>query len=214
MVLVTLAVSFAVAEPDANLMRRQLVARFGGARVDLLNNWLRLIALTSGLPREEDKLHRINDFFNQNITFDDDANVWLLPDYWATPLETIGRGRGDCEDFAIAKYFSLRLSGVALNKLRLVYVKAKLSTAGGDVLQAHMVLAYYARPTAEPLVLDNLQSAIRPASQRSDLAPVFSFNSEGIFSGVAGTAQTSAGGAVRLSRWNDLLLRARAEGFN
>lgn len=212
--LLMLLVLFALAEPDGNAMRRQMVARFGPARVELFNNWLRLIAATGGMSREEDKLRRINDFFNQNILFDDDANVWDRPDYWATPLETIGRGRGDCEDFAIAKYFSLRLSGVALSKLRLVYVKARLPTDFGDVPQAHMVLAYYARPTAEPLVLDNLQTAIRPASQRGDLHPIFSFNSEGVFAGVAGTERASAGGVGRLSRWQDLLLRARAEGFD
>lgn len=212
--LLTLAICHAIAQPDASSMRRQLFARFGAGRVDLLNSWIRLLAVTGGLPREEDKLRRINDFFNQNITFDEDANVWQRSDYWATPLETIARGRGDCEDFAIAKYFSLRLSGVALSKLRLVYVKARLTTEFGDVPQAHMVLAYYARPTAEPLVLDNLQAGIRPAAQRPDLQPVFSFNSEGVFAGAAGTQPASAGGVGRLSRWQDLLLRARAEGFD
>jgi len=76
-----------------------------------------------------------------------------------------------------------------------------------------MVLAYYPSPTAEPLVLDNLDPAIRPASKRPDLTPVFSFNSQGIFAGVAGNAAASKGGSGRLSRWDDLMQRARAEGF-
>ncbi|MBL8397208.1 MAG: transglutaminase-like cysteine peptidase [Candidatus Accumulibacter sp.] len=190
-----------------------LVARFGPARVVLLNDWYQLITASKGWS-EEYKLQRINDFFNKNISFDDDRSIWQQSDYWATPLETIGQGRGDCEDFAIAKYFTLRMTGVPLSKMRLIYVKARLMTPVGESQQAHMVLAYYARPGAEPLVLDNLQSSIQPASRRHDLRPVFSFNSEGVFAGVSGTEKVSAGGPGRLSRWEDLLRRARAEGFD
>ena len=75
-----------------------------------------------------------------------------------------------------------------------------------------MVLAYYAQPEAEPLVLDNLINDIRPASRRPDLVPVFSFNSDGVFTGGAKETAPSAG-TGRLSRWEDLLKRARAEGF-
>ena len=76
-----------------------------------------------------------------------------------------------------------------------------------------MVLAYYLQPDAEPLVLDNLIGEIRPASRRPDLVPVFSFNSDGVFAGVSGKESTPVGGTGRLSRWEDLLKRARAEGF-
>lgn len=77
-----------------------------------------------------------------------------------------------------------------------------------------MVLVWYATPDAEPLVLDNLINDIRPASRRSDLLPVFSFNSQGIWQGVAGKEPQSTGGIGRLSRWQDLLQRARQEGFD
>jgi hypothetical protein len=74
-----------------------------------------------------------------------------------------------------------------------------------------MVLAYYAQPDAEPLILDNLQPELKPASARPDLAPVFSFNSEGLWQGVGAT---SAGSAVaRLSIWREALAKIRAEGF-
>ena len=79
--------------------------------------------------------------------------------------------------------------------------------------QAHMVLTYYATPNAEPQVLDNLDATIRPASRRPDLQPVFSFNSEGIFAGVSGNEKASAGSLGRLSRWEDVLRRIRAEGY-
>ena len=103
--------------------------------------------------------------------------------------------------------------GIESNKLRLIYVRAKTGASEGAALQAHMVLAYYPKPEAEPLVLDNLIGDIRPASRRPDLVPVFSFNSEGIFTGVSGKEATPAAGTGRLSRWEDLLKRARTEGF-
>ena len=156
------------------------------------------------------RLQAINDFFNRRIEFRDDLQVWGQIDYWASPFEMLGKGAGDCEDFALAKYFSLRAVGVAENKLRLVYVHAELGGPGGPV-QAHMVLAYYALPGAEPLILDNLISELRPASRRPDLTPVFSFNAEGLWQGTG--AQSAGDPLARLSRWRDVLAKARAEGF-
>ena len=201
---------FAALDPAA--LQQQLIARFGPARVVLLKDWLQRIDAVKSL-KEDAKLKQINDFINQNITFEDDISVWQQSDYWATPLETIGQGRGDCEDFAIIKYVSLRMGGIPANKLRLVYVKAKLNTPAGPRVQAHMVLAYYTAPNAEPQVLDNLEGTIRPASKRKDLQPVFSFNSEGIFASVAGTDKATEGGIGRLSRWEDVLRRISAEGY-
>jgi len=156
------------------------------------------------------KLRTINDFFNRRIQSKDDLELWGQADYWASPLETLEKGAGDCEDFAIAKYFSLVALGMPVAKLRMVYVRAQIGGPGG-VVQAHMVLAYYAAPNAEPLILDSLVGDVRPASRRPDLSPVFSFNGEGLWQGVAGA---SAGDPVaRLSRWREILAKARAEGF-
>jgi predicted transglutaminase-like cysteine proteinase len=211
--LLSLAALCMAATLDPDIMQQQLIARFGPARVTLLKDWQHLVSSTKNLG-EEAKLKKVNDFFNQNIAFDDDINIWQQTDYWATPLETIGRGRADCEDFAIAKYYSLRLAGIPVSKMRLIYVKAKLKVPTGVIQQAHMVLAYYANPSTEPQVLDNLDTTIRPASKRPDLQPVFSFNSQGIFAGVSGKEAATAGGTGRLSRWEDLMRRARAEGFD
>jgi predicted transglutaminase-like cysteine proteinase len=93
-------------------------------------------------------------------------------------------------------------------RLRLVYVRAQV--AGNDA-QAHMVLAYYPQPNAEPLILDNLVTSVRPASRRRDLTPVFSFNSEGLWQGVG--AQSAGDPQARLSRWRLVLTKARSEGF-
>jgi hypothetical protein len=74
-----------------------------------------------------------------------------------------------------------------------------------------MVLAYYASPGAEPLILDNLIGELRPASRRPDLAPVFSFNSDGLWQGTG--SQTAGDPLARMSRWREVLTKARAEGF-
>jgi predicted transglutaminase-like cysteine proteinase len=106
----------------------------------------------------------------------------------------------------------LRALGIPAEKLRLVYVRARIGGPQSNLTQAHMVLAYYITPDAEPQVLDNLITDIRVASRRSDLTPIFSFNTEGIWAG-ADSSRTSSSDATRLSRWRDLLARAKAEGF-
>jgi predicted transglutaminase-like cysteine proteinase len=185
-----------------------------GGPVAGFRDWQRAMADATAMNVAEDKLRRINEFFNRRIRFADDREIWGQGDYWATPMETLARGQGDCEDFTIGKYFTLLSAGVADEQLRLVYVKARIGGPGSSLQQAHMVLTYYATPDAEPLVLDNLITEIRPASRRPDLIPVFSFNSQGIWQGVAGGTAPSAGGLGRLSRWQDLLQRARREGFD
>jgi len=161
----------------------------------------------SSAQDELQRLKDINDFFNKRLAFKDDAVVWGVPDYWASPLESLEKRAGDCEDYAIAKYFSLAASGVPTARLRMVYVRARL---GGQSL-AHMVLAYYPEPGAEPLILDNLRPEVMAASLRPDLTPVFSFNTEGLWQG---TGPVTAGDPLaRLSLWRDLVAKVKAEGF-
>ncbi len=192
---------------DFSRLQQSLTSHFGNAPLALLADWKTMLNEGHNLG-EKEKLHRVNDFFNQRIAFDDDISIWRRSDYWATPLELIGMGRGDCEDFAIAKYYSLLAMGIPVAKLRLVYVRARQNGPAGPVMQAHMVLAYYPTPNAEPLILDNLKSEILPASRRTDLSPIFSFNSAGLWRGTGNQSSKST-----LSRWQNLLMRARAEGF-
>lgn len=168
-----------------------------------------VVAAASALD-DAGRLQAINQFYNRRILFRDDQLVWGEVDHWSSPLETLNVGQGDCEDFAIAKYFSLLAMGMPAAKLRLVYVRAQVGGPQG-VVQAHMVLAYHPTADAEPLILDNLMSEIRPASRRPDLAPVFSFNGDGLWQGVG--SQTAGDPVARLSRWREVLAKARAEGF-
>jgi len=196
---------------DYAAMAEAVTQRWGPAGTNRLKNWQGMLQEGSRPDSSElERLTLVNTFFNKNIRFGTDLEVWEQEDYWATPLETLGRGAGDCEDFAIAKYFSLLALGVPETKLRFVYVRALLQQGQVLRVEPHMVLAYYKSPGAEPLVLDNLASIIATASQRSDLTPVYSFNKEGYFNGVLRTALSKG---TRLSRWEDLLLRAANEGF-
>lgn len=156
------------------------------------------------------KLRAVNTYFNQRIRFRADAEVWGQADHWASPLELLRKGEGDCEDFAIAKYFSLRALGVPAVQLRMVYALA--SPAGPSVqAQPHMVLAYFATPDADPLLLDNLRPEILAAAQRTDLTPVFSFNRDGLWRGIGPHAAGDP--TARLPRWRETIAKAGAEGF-
>ena len=183
--------------------------RLGPRAVAALPSLQALLNGMRAMPNDGERLQAVNRFFNQRISFRSDAEVWGREDHWASPLEALSQGLGDCEDYAIAKYASLLASGVQRERLRLVYVRAELPSQSRA--QAHMVLAYYAHPGAEPLILDNLVPDVLPASQRRDLSPVFSFNSEGLWEGVSGA---SAGDPLaRLSRWREAWAKTLDEGF-
>ncbi len=203
-----LCIGSAISLDQARLL--QAARALGPAAVEGLAAWRSMYGAVSHSP-ENTRVEAVNRFINQRIRFIDDIQVWGEGDYWATPLETLHKGAGDCEDFAIAKYFSLLALGVAPSRLRLTYVRATVMREGVASYAAHMVLAYYPQQGREPLVLDNLVDAIHPASGRPDLRPVFSFNTEGLWEQIGAT--TASVPLERLSRWRDLLQRVSHEGF-
>ncbi len=162
--------------------------------------WQKLMQNAKSLP-EAEKLKRVNDFFNQQINFVDDIYLWGVNDYWATPMEFLFEGAGDCEDFSIAKYFTLIELGVEEKKMRITYVKAL------ELNQAHMVLTYYSNPRAVPIVLDNLIPDIKLATERIDLLPVYSFNGSGLWLAKFKGRGKRVGGSGRLSLWTELKQR-------
>lgn len=171
------------------------------------SNLKQLIA-NIGNSTDEEKIWMVNAFFNKHVRFRNDIDIWQQQDYWATPKETMQKGQGDCEDFAIAKYVVLLKMNVPMDKLRLIYVRARTGGEYGNTSQAHMVLGYYSSPDAEPLILDNLLSEIYPAHRRTDLTPIFSFNSSGLW---AQGKKASSSPSSKLSRWRNLLSRIQAE---
>ena len=108
-----------------------------GGRPQALADWQKLLHDAKDLPIN-DKLKRVNEFFNRHIAFGEDIDVWGQEDYWATPMESLSKGRGDCEDYVIAKYFVLRELNVPDKQLRLIYVKARIGGPESTVQQAHM----------------------------------------------------------------------------
>lgn len=192
----------AIALTDSEELKQiNKVAQFYGERAGKrVDAWRQLI--NNIAPNDESaKLAEVNTFFNQLI-FIDDIKLWGKTDYWATPLEFLGAAAGDCEDFSIAKYFTLRELGIADNKLRLVYVKALKPN------QFHMVVAYYPTPSAVPLLLDNLDGEIKPANERPDLLPIYSFNGSKLWLMKQKGQGQLAGNSSRLSLWNDLRQRS------
>lgn len=195
------------ADWDFSLISRRAQALYGplGEGRQRIDAWQHVLA-TQKQTSELEQLEAVNRFFNRQMRYQEDTDLWHQVDYWETPIEALWKGAGDCEDYAIAKYFSLRRLGVASDKLRITYVKAV------SLNRAHMVLTYYASPEAMPLVLDSLIDAIKPASQRTDLLPVYAFNAEGLWlPGAKGGKKISD--TKRLSRWQDVLKKMQAEGF-
>lgn len=203
----------------------ETVKQYGESANKRLQSWVDLLNQNQKLD-ELAKLDKVNRFFNQ-IPYMTDAEHWGTEDYWATPVQLLASNAGDCEDYAIAKYMSLVKLGITEEKLRITYVKVtgrnqlnmralltgkapantSLSLSNDE---AHMVLIYYASPNAEPLVLDNLKENILPASQRSDLTPVYSFsgNSVWLINQWSGK-EALVGGPEHLERWAKLQRQLR-----
>jgi len=182
----------------------RITSQFGQSAKNRIVEWQRLIINHKG-DSEWKSIHAVNDFFNR-VRFISDKKHWHRADYWATPVEFLSTNGGDCEDFSIAKYFTLREMGVPDEKLRITYVKAL------RLNQAHMVLAYYETPDSDPLILDNLIDKIRPASSRHDLLPVYSFNGKNLWmSKERGQGRRVAGGSQRINLWRDLNVRMQRE---
>ena len=179
---------------------------YGGRSGTRIKTWRETIDSLASAS-EIDKLRAVNRFFNQ-LHFVNDNKLWGKKDYWATPLEFLGVNGGDCEDFTISKYFSLLELGVSDKKLRLAYVKAiRLN-------EFHMVLTYYSTPGSVPLVLDNINPVVLPATRRDDLLPIYSFNGQNLWLMKEKTGGKLAGKSSRLSLWNELRSRKDALTLN
>lgn len=147
---------------------------YGEQAVKRLNSLL--VMMDTMVSSPEDKIVvAVNRFFNQ-LEFSPDMDTWQKKDYWASRLEFLGKGQGDCEDFAVAKFLTMVQLGAPEQKLFLTYVKAI-----GYPEAAHLVVTYYQQPGAVPYVLDNYDQRILPATQRNDLIPVYSFTANDLY---------------------------------
>ncbi len=151
---------------------------------------------------EKLKVEAVNAFFNQ-VPREHDRKAWGQKDYWATPDELLQRRMGDCEDVAIAKYFTLRKLGVNDRHLRLAY--GKIADFQRGIIEPHMVLIYMP-DNARPLVLDSLNINLLRVSERQDLILEYTFNMESLWRWQA-NAPVLLGKADVLEPWRNLLKR-------
>jgi len=178
----------------------QLQYKHGIGAPTRIKQWQKLLQTASHLS-EREQLTLVNNFFNQRIDYVSDKYLWGVNDYWATPMEMLFKGAGDCEDLSIAKYFTLIKLGIPENKIRLTYVRAlKLN-------QTHMVVTYSSSPLATPIILDNLIPEIKSASKRKDLLPIFSFNDSGVWLEKPRGSRKLVGNSSQIVMWNDLRKR-------
>jgi predicted transglutaminase-like cysteine proteinase len=123
----------------------------------------------------------INRAINLAIRPMSDLAQWGVIDRWSAPLVTFTTGRGDCEDYAIAKYVALKEAGVAAEDLKLVIVRDL--AVGGD----HAVVA--ARLDGDWIVLDNRWLTLVEDSQTRQMVPLFVLDQTGVRQ-FAGTTTT------------------------
>ncbi len=189
---------------DRNLLKR-IEGQHGKEPVQRILAWEELIRKEKNAG-DLQKIEQVNRFFNR-MAFVNDIDLWGVEDYWATPIEFLVKGAGDCEDFAIAKYFTLKAMGMPEEKLNIAYVKAL------QYNMHHVVLLYYAKAGAEPLVLDNLTGEIALAYQRIDLMPIYSFNGTGLWLAHRRGQGKLAGASSRIIPWHELMQKMAADTF-
>jgi predicted transglutaminase-like cysteine proteinase len=140
------------------------------------HQWEKMLSSLAG-SNLDTQLVAINDFFNA-MPYIKDAENFGTNDYWQTPYELMERG-GDCEDYAIAKYISLRRLGIAENTMRIIVVKDE--ALGGTI---HAVLEVIGEDGAQ--ILDNQDTAIRAAAEVFHYQPMFAINESAWWSYSAG----------------------------
>ena len=195
---------FATNEITSKLLATEALAdiqrTYSHLGVERVNDWLDFLK-RSEHQSEWQKITLVNDFFNQAISYQTDHQLWHKEDYWATPIETLAQGAGDCEDFAIAKYFSLRALGVAEEKIRLTYVRQL------NINEPHMVISYLEAPNDVPFILDNFNTELLPATMRTDIKPIYSFNGQGLWLAKAKGLGKKLNNNKSFSNWNMMLER-------
>lgn len=119
-----------------------------------------------------EKIDAVNSLVNDMIEYTKDPVQYGVADYWATPRETLESGAGDCEDYAILKYYILKEAGVDINRLRFYFIKA--SNRPNSAF-AHMVLAYYDEYD-DPILLNNTTSDLLRLSEKPQYSVLYAFN--------------------------------------
>jgi predicted transglutaminase-like cysteine proteinase len=118
------------------------------------------------------RLDEANRGVNAAIRFVADLTQYGEADRWSAPLATFASAKGDCEDYAIAKYVALRDAGFPIDDLRVVLVRDR------TLRQDHAVLA--ARLDDRWLILDSLRSELIEDSRITNFMPLFAIGHRGV----------------------------------
>lgn len=136
-----------------------------GSSNDVIQKWRANLSSLNGLPLSQ-MANGVNNMMNK-VRYIGDQKNWGKSDYWETPIEFMTYG-GDCEDFAIAKYVSLRALGVPDRAMRVAIVKDTQKNI------AHAILIVYTEDG--PMVLDNQIKTMTEASSIHHYKPIYSIN--------------------------------------
>ncbi|NQY24170.1 MAG: transglutaminase-like cysteine peptidase [Campylobacteraceae bacterium] len=202
----TICISIIAATSNVNITPKKMAQfskKYGPQATKRVEIWDRIMQESQN-KKVLHKLKNVNDFFNK-IKYKRDLAHWGKNDYWAAPFEFMGTGAGDCEDYAIAKYYSLIKLGIPEHKLRITYVKLLRKRTKYE--EAHMVLTYYHKKNSTPIVLDNVNKKLQLASKRKDLKPIYSFNANGLWQAKNKGKSSIKIGSNNLKAWQDLMTR-------
>jgi predicted transglutaminase-like cysteine proteinase len=133
--------------------------------------FLRLINTVASISGRE-RLDEANRAINAAISYASDLAQYGEADRWSAPLASFATGKGDCEDYAIAKYAALGEAGFPGDQLQLVLVRDR--AVGRD----HAVLA--ARLDGHWLILDNRRAGLIEDSDASSFTPLFAIDNRGV----------------------------------
>ena len=138
---------------DATLLKRKA------------SEWNAFKAQAAG-KRGKELLQFVNTFWNK-MKYEYDNKTWQKPDYWAVPAEFALKNKGDCEDYAIAKYYTLKELGVPAEAMRIVIGRIPPN-------EAHAILVVFL--DGDAFVLDNRYPVVRSHSKVSNFKPSYSVN--------------------------------------
>jgi len=177
----------------------QIAVKYGETATKRFGSLKKLMGETKGLT-EVERLVCVNNFFNQ-VPYQSDQKCWGKSDYWATPIEMLGVGKADCEDYAIAKFFTLLEMGIPQEKLYLTYALTD------NAKNRHMVLAYYTDAFSVPLILDNAALTIEPEAVHKNYIPLYRFNLERFVSFDHGFEHKRPIDLKKLENWEGIIKR-------
>ncbi len=190
-------------------IKPELLSRLDSHDRNKMEAWSDLVNNNLNKPTEE-KLQKANAFFNSRLIYASDRQAWGEKDYWATPYESLEKGGGDCDDFAIAKYVTLRKMGIPKQDLKLAYVYLERP---GRKREAHLVLLHQP-PGTKGTVLDNFNKSLKSPAQRKDLRPVFTFNENGLWmSSGDNSSKRLSGTTDNLKKWQSVQDRLKDQGM-